>query len=100
MEPKNIENHKFLPSGYWKGFYLSDNSSIKHKMSIILKFSNKIVSGSSNYHSEVRLGSDAVLSNNIRGPITTNISQPHVRSKREVEKSNVAFRDALIRICP
>ena len=46
MEPKNIENHKFLPSGFWKGFYCYNNSSVKHKMSISLKFSNKRVSGS------------------------------------------------------
>ena len=46
MKPNDIENHKFLPSGYWKGFYCYNNSPVQHKMSISLEFAKNRVSGS------------------------------------------------------
>ncbi len=46
MKTKNLETHKFLPSGEWEGFYCYTHSTTKHKMAIHLTFKKGKVSGS------------------------------------------------------
>lgn len=46
MDSDNLENHKFLPSGPWEGFYCYNDSPAQHKMSIHLKFADNQVFGS------------------------------------------------------
>ncbi|KAF2517760.1 hypothetical protein [Flavobacterium foetidum] len=42
----NDETHHFLPSGEWEGFYCYSSTPQQHKMSIELRFSNSVISGS------------------------------------------------------